>query len=677
MSVETILYIIFASITALFLALFQYYYKNKNRTTLSISLSILRFVTVFSVLLLLINPKFQQVKLTTEKPDLVVAVDNSNSIKYLKQNEKVLNLVASIANNAELNNKFEIAFYNFSEDFKNSDSLTFSGKQTNINQAFNQLTQIYKQSNAPTLLITDGNQTLGNDYEFAYNSYKQPIYPVILGDTITYTDLRIEQLNVNRYAFLKNKFPIETILVYNGNDNVNTKFTITRGNATLYSKNISFSKKNNSKIVNVTLPASRVGVRSYKATLIPINSEKNKVNNTKNFAVEVIDQKTRIAIVSDFPHPDLGAFKKSIERNEQRSVTVLNPNSVISQINDFQLFILYQPNNKFKIFFDLLNAENKNRFVVVGAETDLAFLNRINKSYTHEITRQLEDYQAALHVNYTPFLVDNIDFESFPPLKSHYGLANFKIPYQTILQKTVRGISINNPLLATFETDGRREAVLFGSGIWQWRAQSFMNTKSFNDFDDFMGKIVQYLASNKRRSRLNIDYESFYNGNGNIVLKAQIFDKNYQFDARKTLKIRVSDIVSEESYTRPLVLKNNNYQVDLSHLPPSEYRFTVSASEDNISKSGNFQILEYNVEQQFLNANVTKLQQLATNSAGQHYFIDDTARLITNLLNDNRYLSVQKSHKNSLPLIDWKYLLILIALSLAIEWFLRKYNGLI
>jgi len=87
--------------------------------------------------------------------------------------------------------------------------------------------------------------------------------------------------------------------------------------------------------------------------------------------------------------------------------------------------------------------------------------------------------------------------------------------------------------------------------------------------------------------------------------------------------------------------------------------------------------LEYNVEQQFLNANVTKLQQIATNSNGTSYLIDDYSEFTNTILNDNRFTPIQKSNKNTIPLIDWKYLLILIALSLAIEWFLRKYNGLI
>ncbi|MGB5419780.1 VWA domain-containing protein, partial [Algibacter sp.] len=497
------------------------------------------------------------------------------------------------------------------------------------------------------------------------------------GDTITYTDLKIQQLNVNKYAYLKNKFPIEAILVYNGNGIVNSNFVVKNGNSTVYSKAIRFSKNDNSKVVNFTLPANSVGVSNYRAILEPLVSEKNKINNSKNFAVEVINQKTKIAIVSDFSHPDLGALKKSIESNEQRSVTLLSSKEIINQINDFQLVIIYQPDNKFKGLFDKIELLNSNKFVIIGAKTSLSFLNNASENYTQSITGQIENYQADLNLNYAPFIIDDIDFESFPPLLSNYGDVKFNIPFQTVLNKRISGHTIDEPLLATFETNGRREAVLFGANIWQWRAQSYLNEKSFNAFDDFLGKLIQYLASNKQKSRLNLDYESFYSGSRNVIIKAEFFDKNYVFDTRESLSITVTDKNSKEGHTFPLILKNNNYQVDLSSLSPAEYSFTVTAKNENISKSGSFQILEYDVEQQFLNADVTKLQRLATNSSGSSYFIANTENVLNDLLNDNRFVPIQKSSKNTIPLIDWKYLLAIIALSLGLEWFLRKYNGLI
>src|SRR5690606_33237214 len=236
------------------------------------------------------------------------------------------------------------------------------------------------------------------------------VFPVIIGDTITYTDLKIQQLNVNKYDYLKNSFPIEVFLVYNGDKTVTSNFVVTNGSATVYSQTLSFSKDANSKVINFALPANNVGVSTYKAHLTPLESEKNKVNNTKNFAVEIIDQKTKVALVSDFIHPDLGAFKKSIESNEQREVVFLNPNESINQINDFQLFILYQPNLRFNSLIEALNKENKNRFVVLGTQTDLRFFNRVNSSYSHDITNDTEDYQGALNLNYTPFMIDDIDF---------------------------------------------------------------------------------------------------------------------------------------------------------------------------------------------------------------------------------------------------------------------------
>ena len=677
MSSQTLLYIILAGIVALLLALFQYKYKAKGDSRKNAIFGFLRFLSIFGVLLLLINPKFEQIKVYNEKPNLVLAIDNSNSIKHLNQEENVVNILERIRSNEILKDKFNVDVFSFGNTLNASDSLSFTENQTNIDKAFKELNQVYKKTVSPTILITDGNQTYGNDYEYAAKKYNQPIYPIVVGDTTRYLDLKLKHLNVNKYAFLKNKFPVEAILVYSGDQNVNTKFVITSGKNTVYSKNLSFSETDNSKILNFTLPANSVGVKSYRASLIPIATEKNKANNSKNFAVEVVDEKTKVAIVSSVLHPDLGMLKKSIETNEQRQVVFLKPQESISQLNDLQLVIIYQPNNTFKQLFEALKFQNKNKFVIAGPKTDFNFLNTISENYQHDITSQTEDYQPTLNVNYSSFIVDDLDFESFPPLLANFGEPTFSVPFESILYKKVGSINTEEPLLATFEINGRREGVLFGENLWKWRAQSFINTDSFNAFDNFTGKLIQYLASNKRKNRLNLDYESFYQGSSNIIMSAQFFNKNYEFDANESLNIIVTDKINKTSKTIPFILKNNNYQVDLSTLPASDYIFSVKATSENISKSGNFKILEYNIEQQFLNANVSKLKTIADQRNGESYFISNYAKLVEDLAKDERYKPIQKSSKNIVPLIDWKYLLGLITLTLAIEWFMRKYNGLI
>jgi hypothetical protein len=245
------------------------------------------------------------------------------------------------------------------------------------------------------------------------------------------------------------------------------------------------------------------------------------------------------------------------------------------------------------------------------------------------------------------------------------------------LYKKVNNTLTDLPLLFTFESNGKRKAVLLGENIWRWRAQSYLNDKSFQQFDNFIGKLIQYLSTNKKRSRFNVDHESFYNGNANIIISAQFFNKNYEFDAKASLNIIIKNKETEAETIVPFILKNNSYQADLSGLSHGDYTYTIRVNNGEVSQSGTFQILDYNVEQQFLNANVKKLQQLANRSGGSSYFIANTDNLVTDLLKDPRYAIIQKSTKNVVPLIDFKYLLALIAISLALEWFIRKYNGLI
>jgi len=677
MSSTTLLYIILAGIIALSLALFQYQYKTKRNSFKNTIFAFLRFLSIFGVLVLLINPKFEQLTVYNQKPNLVLAIDNSNSITYLNQENNVASIVEDIKNDSALKDKFNIDVFSFGKTLNASDSLSFIENHTNIDKAFKELNQVYKKTISPTIIISDGNQTYGNDYEFAAKKYNQPIYPIVVGDTSRYSDLKLKQLNVNKYAFLKNKFPVEAIVVYNGGENVSTKFVVTVGKNTVYSQYLSFTERDNSKILNFTLPANTVGIKSYRASVIPISAEKNKANNSKNFAVEVVDEKTKVAIVSSVLHPDLGMLKKSIETNEQRKVVFLKAQEAVSQLNDLQLVIVYQPNNSFKTLFEALELQNKNKLVILGSKTDFNFLNRVSKHYQHEITSQTEDYQPTLNTNYSAFIVDDLDFESFPPLLANFGAPSFSVPFESILYKRVKAINTEEPLLATFEVNGKREAVLFGENLWKWRAQSFINTNNFNAFDNFIGKLIQFLASNKRKNRLNLDYESFYQGSSNIIISAQFFNKNYEFDANENLTIIISDKLKKTSKTIPFILKNNNYQVDLSSLPASDYAFTVKATSENISKSGNFKILEYNIEKQFLNANLSKLKTIAEQSNGDYYFLNNYKSLFVSLAEDERYKPIQKSSKNIVPLIDWKYLLALIAITLAIEWFMRKYNGLI
>ena len=676
MNSQTIIFIVISGIIALLLALFQYIYKSK-KSKVKLWLAVLRFVSIFAILLLLVNPKFEAVSYYEEKPNLVIALDNSESVAYLKQDEKAKTAFQNLISSNELQNKFNIKTFKFGENVLSSiDSFYFNERQTNISGFFKNYNELYKNTISPVILISDGNQTIGNDYKYIVKK-NQPVYPIILGDTSTFSDLRIGQVNVNRYAYLKNKFPVEIITNYSGIEPTTGSLNIRLGNSIVFAKKIEFNANKTSEIVKANLNASNIGIKNYKVEIVPLENEKNKVNNYKNFAIEIIDQKTNIALVAENLHPDLGVLKKAIESNEQRSVSILKPKEFISQSIDFNLVILFSPNNRFNSVYERILNQKLNTFTIAGSSTDWNFVNDSQSLFKQEVTNQSEDYQPELNPNFGVFIVDNITFIDYPPLESDFGNTTFLVPQETIFYKTINGINTEESLLSTFEINNQKHALLNGEGIWRWRAQCYLNTDSFEGFDNFIGKFVQYLSSNKKRQRLSLDYKSFYNQNENIIVNAQFFNKNYEFDTNSNLQITYVNEETNVSKTLPLLLNNTSYRIDLSGIEPGDYNFSIKSNDEPISSSGNFTILAYNVEQQFLNADVTKLQSVATSTNAKSYFIDEYNTIISELVSDERYATIQKSKRNRIPIIDWKYLLSLIALALSLEWCIRKYNGLI
>lgn len=654
----------------------MYGYRSKQSGALRWVFGVLRFTTLFSILFLLINPKFKSETYSIEKPKLPILIDNSASIAELDQKGNVSELLQVFKESKNLNDKFDISYFSFGSDFRENDSLSFDEKNTNISKALTSTNELFKNQTAPMLLITDGNQTLGNDYEFSSTTFKNPIYPVIMGDSIKYTDLKIEQLNTNRYAFLKNQFPVEVILTYSGSAAVNSEFIITQGASTLYRTKVSFSENETSKTLNFTLSANSVGLQKYTAQLLPLADEKNKTNNSKQFAVEVIDQATNVLVISKISHPDLGALKKAITTNEQRTITFKKPLEAVSVLNDYQLVLIYQPDRNFASVFSEIEKLNKNSWVISGLQTDWNFLNAAQDNFRKKATNQSDDVQAKLNTNYGTFATEDIGFNNFPPLHTSFGVLTVNVPHEVMLEQTVSNISTGNPMFVTMEINGKRDAIWDGEGFWRWRANSFVATDSFQSFDDFIGNIVQYLASNKRRSRLEIGSETFYYNNNPIKVSAQYFDKNYVFDNRASLTITVKNQETNKQTVFPMLLRNNYYEVALNSLMAGEYNFTVSVENEAVSSSGNFTILDFNVEQQFLNADVSKLQRIAKSTNGKAYFSTESEFLIQALIDNTNYQNIERSEQKVVPLIDWKYLLALIVLALAAEWFIRKYNGL-
>ena len=675
MTTNTLLLLLLSLLIAGGLSFFQYIYKAKNKSKVGWFLAFLRFLSIFGILMLLINPILTKNTFETVKTPLPIVVDNSSSISFLNANEKALELYKRIQLNSDLKDKFDVQTYQFSDDFEPTEIFDFKGTQTNIDVVAKNLKSIYKNTVYPTVLITDGNQTSGNDYVYSFDPLNK-VYPVILGDTTKLFDLKINQLNVNKYSFHKNKFPVEVFLQYSGTKSVTADFVISQGNSVFSTQSITLSPSKKTATVPVLLPADKIGLQVFKVTISSKEKEKNTYNNTKNFAVEVIDQKTNIAIISAINHPDLGAMKRAIESNVQRKVIIIKPNE-IKTLQDYNVLILYQPTTEFKTIFESNKVAGINTFIITGNNTDFNFLNQQQENLSFKMSGQKEEYLSVFNKQFNLFAADNIGFEDLPPLQNAFGTVTTKGVVSVLLSSKIRTIDTNAPLLVFAENQGRRATYLLGENSWKWRLQTHVNNQSFEKYDVFMDKIIQFLASNNSKKSLVVEHESFYNSGEAIEITAQYFNKNYEFDEKARLTITVKNTETKQTKNYDLLKGNNSYKVNLDGLKAGSHTFTVKELNSKTTYSSSFEILDFDIEKQFVNPDVEKLTQLAGQTQGKAYFSDQVDVLIKTLLENEEYKTIQKSSVTKTPLIDWMWLLVLISILLTTEWFVRKHNGLL
>jgi len=675
MTTNTILLLLLSLLLAGGVSFYHYFYRNKNHSKINWVLAFLRFISIFGLLLLLINPILSRTSIEIIKIPLVVVVDNSSSIESLEANETAIALSEKINANTKLKDKFDVQNFQFSAALTSTDTLNFKGSQSRLDLVGKGLKNNFKRINHATVLISDGNQTQGNDFVYTFDENKA-VYPIVLGDTTTVLDLKISQLNVNKYAFLKNQFPVEVFLTYSGTKPLNAEFAISNGKSTVHKQKVNFSANQKSQLLSVLLPAERVGVNIFKATVSSSEVEKNNYNNTKNFAVEIIDQKSEIALISAINHPDLGALKRAIETNKQRNVTILKPNQ-INSLQPYNILILYQPTAEFKAVFEKNQLAKLNAWIITGKNTDFNFLNQQQAVFDFKMSNQKEDYLATFSNQFNLFSIDNFGVENFPPLENAFGTITPKTKIETLINARISNVELNAPLLTFADFQGNRTCFLFGENSWKWRVQSHLDNQSFEKFDLLMDKIIQYLATNNLRKSLVVTHENFYNSGDAIEINAQFFNKNYELDENARLSISLKNKLTNQTKTYDLLKTTNAYKVNLDGLDAGNYTFTVNENNSKTAYSSSFEVLDFNIEKQFVNPDYAKLNQLAIQTQGKTYLPNQVEALIESLLSNEAYKPIQKEITKKEPLIDWILILVLIAISLASEWFIRKYNGLL
>src|SRR5690606_19450370 len=148
-------------------------------------------------------------------------------------------------------------------------------------------------------------------------------------------------------------------------------------------------------------------------------------------------------------------------------------------------------------------------------------------------------------------------------------------------------------------------------------------------------------------------------------------------DARARLSITVTEKSTKQTRKYDMLKRSNRFKANLEGLPAGNYVFQVRELTSNTAYNGSFEILEFDIEKQFVNPDLAKLTQLASQTNGTTVMPDQVDKHIDTLLKNDEYKAIQNATTKKSPLIDWIWLMGIIVALLASEWFIRKYNGLL
>ncbi len=659
-----------AVVFSVVLVYYQYYYRQKP-TKDSKAFSFLRLISVLGILMLLINPQFESKRIELQKPHLFLTADNSASISHSGFSKILRDVRQLFLKDKELNERFDLSNFSFGATISTDTLLQFDRDHSNLFKAIQDVNSLSNDRLSAIVLLSDGNQTYGSNY--AYMSSKNPIFPVVIGDTTARADIEISRINVNAYATLDNNFPVELFLNSNVNQDVKSSLIIEKNGIELYRSSVNFTEKKKSNKLSLYLAADTVGMQLFKARLIPFDGERELTNNSRSFGVEILDEQAEIAIVYKVLHPDLGMIKRSIETNKQRRAVLLQPRELDSVSKDYSLYVLYQPDESFKGLIEQLELKQSNLFIITGSQTDWGFLNDAHIGFYKEMTAVTEDLFPGFENDFNAFYIEDIGFEFFPPLKGQLGKISFNQNPRFLLTQKIDNIATDSPLLAVYSHNEAKGVVLFGENIWKWRIHCFSAYGSFEKFDQFFNSLIQFLQLSNREQDLDLFYKPVYHAKELISIQAKKYDSNLKIALNSKLVFELNDSLKGV----PFYVENDAYEVQLKNLKDGVYSFKVKDLDSDIEKGGSFEVVPFSIEQESEAPNVEDLSLLALNSGGKLYYQDQFDALKSELLENQRFRTIEKVRTNLISLIDWRWLLGLIVLSLSLEWLLRKYRGMI
>ncbi len=685
-------YIALCLILGIVYALVLYYKQNhlKDKSFLLVSLLFfLRFISVSTIAFLLLAPLYKSISEQKRKPIIVFGQDYSSSIANNYSNDQLKIYNKKVHTGIEkLRDKYDVQTFSIGSKIIPGLIDSFELKGTNISSFFSFINESYDNNElSAVVLSSDGIYNEGTNPIYTTIKFDAPVFTIALGDTTEKKDLFINNIFYNNYAFLGDKISIKAVIqAKNATDSksVLNLYEINEKNQSKLLNREYISINNNdfydsySFVINILKP----GINHYRLVLNKIKGEVSTKNNVKDFYIEAVDSKIKIAIVANNPHPDLSAIKDALLENKNYSVELKFPNDKIN-INKYDLLIYYNLPSIKKDLSSIHNSageRNISELFIIGTKTNLKTFNNLqNLLKITGNSNSFNEAQAVLNDDFSLFLTNEIkdkNLENFPPLLAPFGEYQLSPDSRVLFYQKIKNIKTQYPLVILSGNTKNKTGIIAGTNLYKWRLYDNYKNKNNDAVKSILSQIVQLLTVKKDKSQWRVKTsKNIYNESEPVIFSAELYNDNYEPVNTPEAYIKIIDDRNNE-FDFVFSRQNNHYEMNGEKFPAGDYKYiaTVKFLNKNLVRKGKFKIIQKELEKFDVVAKYNTLNKISIKTGGRMFNSNKIDNLINFLDNKNIKPVIYYSQKTD-KLLDFKWIFWLILLFLSLEWFIRRYNG--
>ncbi|MCD4745680.1 MAG: hypothetical protein K8R58_05225 [Bacteroidales bacterium] len=665
------------------------YYKDKSHDFSLWLLRIMaffRFISISLIAFLLLSPLIKTIFHTSEKPVIIIAQDNSQSILTTKDSlfykDEYVKKIKDLTD--KLNKEYEVRTYSFGDKISNDLSNTFSDKQTDIASLFDELLTRYSNRNVGAVIMaSDGIYNKGLNPLYSSGKIMFPVYTIALGDTNIQKDIILTKVNFNRIAYLGNDFPLEIIVNANKCKGLNSSLVVSKGREVLFSKNINFTNNHYFETIRLQIEAKETGLQRYRINLSPVEHEISISNNIQDIFIDILDVRQKILILANSPHPDITALKQALESNYNYEVEDFIIDKFNKPISQYNLVILHQlpsfEHPSVNLIQELKNSDIPVLYIV-GSQTNISLFNNLKTGIS--IIAKRNSYNEALPVLNNDFTLFTISDKTkkiisyFPPLISPFGNYKMLNSVNILFNQKIGSIKTKDPLILFNQNLDTKIGVIVGEGIWKWRLTNFAKENNHNAFNEIISKTIQYLSVKLDKSFFRIFSKNNFVENELVEFDAEVYNESYELINEPEINFT---IINSDNKRFPFTFNKtaSAYYLNAGSFPVDNYKYIarVKTGDKILQDKGEFTVSALNIETINTIADHNLLYKLAEKHNGKMIYPQHLDKLFNMIKEREDIKTVSYSQKRYNELINIYWVFFAIIVLLTAEWFMRKRGG--